>query len=122
MQKQVRARVRYLSEISIFVETVSYYDDSLPWNQSVLSLKWVCSAKTHVAGGGVNGTGTVFEMTPAGGGNWSETVLHNFGPAFYTGDGNRPLGGLILDMNGNLYGLTYSGGTYNAGTVFEVTP
>jgi len=71
--------------------------------------------------GGVNNTGAVFELTPSGGGNFSETVLHNFG-APYGGDGNYPYGGLVLDGSSNLYGMTYLGGTINAGTVFEVTP
>ena len=31
-----------------------------------------------------------------------------------------PYAGLIADSAGNLYGTTYNGGTYNAGTVFEV--
>lgn len=72
--------------------------------------------------GGVNNTGTVFELTPTQGGNWIETVLHNFGPA-YGADGNSPQGGLLFDNAGNLYGMTTGGGgTYNAGTVFEIGP
>jgi uncharacterized repeat protein (TIGR03803 family) len=30
--------------------------------------------------------------------------------------------GLIFDAVGNLYGTTAVGGTYNNGTVFEITP
>ena len=65
--------------------------------------------------GGVNGAGTVFELTPSG----TETPLYNF-----TGgsDGGTPFGGLIADASGNLYGTTASGGTYGDGTVFELTP
>ena len=73
-------------------------------------------------GGGVAGTGTVFEMIPTQGGNWSETVLHNFGAA-YGADGAYPDSGLLSDSAGNLYGTTnLGGGTYNSGTVFEVGP
>ena len=72
--------------------------------------------------GGVNNTGAVFKMTPMQGGGWSETILHNFGPLFGE-DGNSPLGSLILDNVGNLYGTTNAGGgPYNAGTVSEVGP
>ena len=30
-------------------------------------------------GGGAYNLGTLFELTPAGGGNWTESVLHSFG-------------------------------------------
>ena len=74
------------------------------------------------SGGGVNGTGTVFKMTPVQGGSWSETVLHNFGAANGS-DGDYPEGSLILDHAGNLYGMSYlGGGHYNSGTVFSITP
>ena len=66
--------------------------------------------------GGTDGVGTVFELTPTGGGGWSEQVLLNFG----TG-GAFPQAGLIFDAAGNLYGTTSEGGT-NIGTVFELTP
>jgi uncharacterized repeat protein (TIGR03803 family) len=69
--------------------------------------------------GGTYGYGTVFELTPAAGGGWTETVLHNFGNGT---DGTAPYAGLIFDAAGNLYGTTSYGGTYNYGTVFELTP
>jgi len=69
--------------------------------------------------GGVNGLGTAFELSPAGDGTWSETILHNFGAA---GDGETPYSSLIFDASGNLYGTTEYGGTYNLGTVFELSP
>ena len=33
-----------------------------------------------------------------------------------------PLNPLLLDANGNLFGTTYSGGLYGAGSVFKLTP
>jgi uncharacterized repeat protein (TIGR03803 family) len=70
--------------------------------------------------GGAYGNGTAFELTPNGSGGWTEKKLHNFGNGT---DGTSPDAGLILDRSGNLYGTTTSGGgTYNAGTVFEITP
>jgi uncharacterized repeat protein (TIGR03803 family) len=47
------------------------------------------------------------------------TVLHSF--AGGTGDGASPSGMLVQDSAGNSYGVTASGGTSNAGTIFEVT-
>ena len=72
-------------------------------------------------GGGTEAAscGTVFKLTPAGGGTWTQTMLHSFGNGT---DGQIPYAGVIRDAAGNLYGTTYSGGTYSGGTVFEVKP
>ncbi len=70
------------------------------------------------AGGGTYNMGTVFELTPAAGGGWTEQVLYSFGNST---DGVNPYAGLIFDATGNLYGTTYLGGTYNQGTVFELS-
>jgi uncharacterized repeat protein (TIGR03803 family) len=68
--------------------------------------------------GGAYYNGTVFELSPIAGGGWSEKVLHDFN---YNGaDGFTPYGGVILDASGNLYGATSGGGVSNAGTVFEL--
>jgi uncharacterized repeat protein (TIGR03803 family) len=49
-----------------------------------------------------------------------EKVLHSFSSGGT--DGITPHGGLIIDVTGNLYGVTYAGGDYNYGTVFQLTP
>jgi uncharacterized repeat protein (TIGR03803 family) len=72
---------------------------------------------TH--GGGPEGYGTVFQLTPSGNGAWSYTLLHSF-PSDAT-DGKN-LDGLLVDSKGNLYGTTAGGGTAGVGTVFEITP
>jgi uncharacterized repeat protein (TIGR03803 family) len=53
--------------------------------------------------GGAYGVGIVFELSPSES-IWTETVLWIFGGA---GDGRYPWGGLVQDLNGNLYGTTY---------------
>ena len=58
-------------------------------------------------------------MTPNESGGWTEKVLHSFGGGT---DGADPVGNLIFDTAGNLYGATCEGGTYGVGTVFEMTP
>jgi uncharacterized repeat protein (TIGR03803 family) len=68
--------------------------------------------------GGASGVGIVFELTPIGGGNWTETVLHNFS----TADAFDPQAGLIFDASGNLYGTTFQGGQNDDGAVFELSP
>ncbi len=66
---------------------------------------------------GPNSCGVVFELSPTSSG-WVETVLHTF----QSSDGAFPLGGLISDRNGNLYGTTSIGGSNGGGTVFELSP
>ncbi|HSY64693.1 MAG TPA: choice-of-anchor tandem repeat GloVer-containing protein [Terriglobales bacterium] len=90
---------------------------------------------TASGGGGVNNTfcnhgcGTVFELTKNANGTFTEKVIHRF-----TGkneDGRNPLGGLVFDKSGNLWGTTQVGGHSHSstcggadvcGTVFELTP
>jgi uncharacterized repeat protein (TIGR03803 family) len=67
------------------------------------------------AEGGTNGEGTVYELNSEG----SVTLLHSF---LSSSDGGYPKDGLIFDPAGNLYGTTYEGGSYDYGTVFELTP
>ena len=69
--------------------------------------------------GGAFNLGTVFELMPQAGGGWKEKLLHSFGNG--GPDGYTPLAGLTIDSAGNLYGTTANGGTYGAGTVFELT-
>jgi len=68
---------------------------------------------------GLLGCGTVFKLTPGGDGKWTEEVLHSFDNNGV--DGWEPYSGLIMDAAGNLYGITFMGGAYNYGTVFEIT-
>jgi uncharacterized repeat protein (TIGR03803 family) len=79
---------------------------------------------TTVQGGSGSGgdaaIGTVFELKPNAGGGWTEKILHSF---IVNGtDGYTPDAGVIFDTHGNLYGTTFSGGSDNNGTVFELTP
>lgn len=76
--------------------------------------------------GGVFGSGTVFELKLEDSGGWTKMVLHNF--AGNVG-GYGPVGNLIFDGSGNLYGTTvYGGSTYGSGcggdgcgTAFQLT-
>jgi uncharacterized repeat protein (TIGR03803 family) len=67
-------------------------------------------------GGGSAGAGTVFKLDTAG----NEVVLHSFsGPP---GDGTYPSKGVVMDKEGNLYGITVYGGSSGSGVVFKLDP
>ena len=79
--------------------------------------------------GGASGLGTVFELSPPASGetDWTESVLYSFQGG--TGDGQKPLAGLVIDGAGNLYGTTFQGGLNDGGycrvgcgTVFQLAP
>jgi uncharacterized repeat protein (TIGR03803 family) len=81
---------------------------------------------TTYHGGGSGDNGTVFELQqPANVCRstfcpWTESLLHRFlgGP-----DGSVPIGGVVFDQAGNLYGATqYGGGHESPGTIYELMP
>ena len=67
--------------------------------------------------GGAYRYGTVFKLSPSGGG-WTETVLYSF---MGSGDGCLPRAALVFDRAGDLYGTT-SGDGCGSGTAFELSP
>jgi uncharacterized repeat protein (TIGR03803 family) len=71
-------------------------------------------------GGGLYGYGTAFRLAPKSNGNWSETILHDFDRNGQ--DGYGPTDNLTFRTDGNLYGTTTYGGTYDYGMVFELKP
>ena len=75
-----------------------------------------------------NGCGTVFESTKLANGKFREKAIHRFTGEY--ADGCNPLGGLVFDKSGNLWGTPQVGGHTQStgssdrlsGTVFELTP
>jgi uncharacterized repeat protein (TIGR03803 family) len=68
--------------------------------------------------GGPNGNGAVYRLTRSGS-SYVEETLHSFQNG---SDGQYPVGGLVFDQAGNLYGTTYLGGSNGGGTAFELSP
>ena len=83
------------------------------------------------SGGGPNicgvgaGCGVVFELSPNTDGTWSESVLYSFTGA---ADGFEPIGGLVFDGHGNLFGTTTLGALssgscfFGCGAIYELSP
>ena len=68
--------------------------------------------------GGDNGVGAVYKLSPRHTGEWNESVLYSFQEGT---DGNSPIGNLVADAVGNLYGTTSEGGL-GQGTIFKLSP
>lgn len=70
------------------------------------------------------GCGVIYKLTPTTSGLWTQTVLHTFEGGT---DGISPIS-VVLDANGNIFGLTRDGGGNSCsggqecGTLFELTP
>src|SRR5579864_3070306 len=76
---------------------------------------------TAVTGGGGScegGCGVVYKLTNSGG-SWTQSVIHTF-----TGgnDGYGPGSPVAFDRQGNLYGMTPTGGAKGYGVVFQMKP
>jgi uncharacterized repeat protein (TIGR03803 family) len=59
---------------------------------------------------------SIVELSPNGKGSWTPTLFHAFGNDIF------PESAPVLDSAGNVYGTTQSGGVYNSGTVYELSP
>jgi uncharacterized repeat protein (TIGR03803 family) len=70
--------------------------------------------------GGRHKQGTVFKVSTATG---ELTTLYAFCTKHHCRDGAGPLGGLVEDSTGNLYGTTRTGGAFETyGTIFKLSP
>jgi len=66
--------------------------------------------------------GVVFKLIPnSDGSRYTEYVLHNFCRDFSCTDGSGPVAGVILDVDGNIYGTAQSGGLQDGGVIFKLT-
>ena len=74
------------------------------------------TAVTGGSGGCEGGCGVVYRLTNSGG-TWSQRVIHAF-----TGgdDGSGPGARVTVDQNGNIYGMTPTGGAYGLGTIYKI--
>jgi uncharacterized repeat protein (TIGR03803 family) len=75
---------------------------------------------TTDGGGGVGGGGgTIFKLSPSSGGVWTFDVLYSL----YGWNISGPFRDLFFNTaSGVIYGTTHCDGTYEAGTVYQLTP
>jgi len=114
---------------------------SVPWKETILHNFTAVSDGWHPFGaliadalGNIYGTsrssdlqcdkgpadacGTVFKLSRDAG-HWKFTLVYVFKGGTDRGD---PVGGVIIDSAGNLYGTTSKGGTGGVGTIFKLDP
>jgi uncharacterized repeat protein (TIGR03803 family) len=94
-------------------------DGGLPSFNLALDEKGNLYGVTNKGGTGTacnGGCGTVFELTHRDNGQWGEQVVHNFATRR---EGEGPNSGVVLDGEGNLYGVALANGT---SAVFEMVP
>jgi hypothetical protein len=110
----------------------SFVDASTGWNPfSGVIVDAAGNLVGTTENGGIGLQGTVFEITPLGGGKVTESLIHQFdGEA----DGAFPNSGLTLGAAGNLYGVVAQGGgkggenvctedsDESCGIVYKLTP
>src|SRR5208282_4693072 len=71
-------------------------------------------------GGSCYPCGNVYELVPSNG-RWTEKVLYTFTGYQLGVDGAYPVGGVIFDKTGNLYGTNTNYGECAFGTAFQLT-
>jgi uncharacterized repeat protein (TIGR03803 family) len=74
--------------------------------------------------GAPSGCGVVFRLKRQGQ-NWAYSIIHAFQPGVFGSPGENggiPVGGLAMDTNGNLYGITDAGGALGGGVIYKLTP
>ncbi len=97
-------------------------DGGQPYGGVTLDAQGNVFGTTVIGGsGGVcveSGCGVVFKLTRTGS-TWSPSVIYDF-----TGldDGYGPGGPVVFDAQGNLYGMTPTGGANGLGVVYKLTP
>lgn len=70
-------------------------------------------------GGGRNGLGTIYRLTPQNG-IWSESDVYDFSPS--PNFGQWPQAGLTMDRSGNLYAATWAAGPSDGGVAIQLSP
>ena len=107
-------------------ETVLYSftgspDGASPYGRLVMDSQGNLYGTTLQGGTSTNcngGCGAVFKISFSNG-TPTESLLYSFTGG--TTDGEYPVGGLVMDSAGNLYGTTWYGGSGSQGTVFEIS-
>ena len=108
-------------EESVIYSFTSGPDGGQPYNGVTLDAQGNLYGTAVTGGTGQaceGGCGVVYKLTHTGG-TWTQSVLYDF-----TGgdDGSGPGAGLSFDHQGNLYGMTPTGGAFGLGVIYKLSP
>lgn len=113
-----------------FCSLTNCIDGTWPYSGVIFDKSGNLYGTTEVSGN--NRGGTVFKLTHNVDGSWTESTAYAFCSLARCLDGFGPLGGLVFDVSGNLYGTTSAGtleskkcltnefNQYGCGTVFKL--
>jgi uncharacterized repeat protein (TIGR03803 family) len=105
------------SVLHVFCTLSNCVDGGEPQDRGGLALDALGNLFGVTASGDANALGGIFEFSSA-----TFQVLYDFCSRRDCSDGGLPLAGLQLDSAGNLFGSTVSGGRFNRGTLFDLSP
>lgn len=97
-----------------FMHKFVLYKDGIHPTAPLTWFKGALYGTTSAGGDTSCGCGEVFKITPKG----VYTRLHTFTPS---NKGSTPIGGLLIDTDGTMYGTTSAGGTTGSGVIFKLT-
>ena len=101
-------------------EIIYSFQDGTDGNSPISNLVFDAAGNLYgTTSEGGAGSGVIFKLSPVGGGQWIESVVHSFqGPP----DGSFAYNGMVVDRFGNFYGATVHGGMNDDGSVYKFTP
>jgi uncharacterized repeat protein (TIGR03803 family) len=107
-------------EESVIYSFTSGPDGGQPYNGVTLDAQGNLYGTAVTGGTGQTcegGCGVAYKLTKTGS-TWTQSVLYNF-----TGgeDGSGPGAGLSFDRDGNLYGMTPTGGAFGLGVIYKLS-
>lgn len=103
-----------------FCKTSFCGDGSLP--QAALAIDTAGNLFGTAPRGGHESQGTVFELIRTDPGKFKFSRLYSFCPKLICTTGANPLGSLIIDTMGDLYGTASMGGNSGNGVIFKLSP
>jgi len=106
------------TETTLHTFTATNGDGYAPGSGAVLGAAGQLFGTTFGGGATNDLYGTVYELTPNGGGQWTENIIQKFASV----DVVAPWTNLITDASANLYGVAAAGGTFTSGGIYKFVP